>query len=103
MSIGSQLDVFLKHEGLVAEAEAAASKRVRVSVAESVRIVRELQELTQTRLAELTGIPRSTISAIENGRMKLNVERAEVLACALQVHPAVLVLPTAETGTENDC
>ena len=39
--------------------------RVDVSVGESVRIVRELQELSQNDLAELTGIPQSTISAIE--------------------------------------
>ncbi|MGK7295949.1 MAG: helix-turn-helix transcriptional regulator [Candidatus Wenzhouxiangella sp. M2_3B_020] len=74
----------------MAEAQAVAARRVTVSVGESVRIVRELQELSQTRLAELTGISRSTISAIENGRVKLDVERAKVLARALQVHPAVL-------------
>ena len=34
-----------------------------------MRILRELQELTQGQLAKLTGIPQSTISAIENGRV----------------------------------
>lgn len=37
-----------------------AKKRVEVSVGESVRILRELQELSQTQLAELTGIPQAT-------------------------------------------
>ncbi len=46
-----------------------AKKRVEVSVGESVRILRGLQELSQSRLAELTGIPQATISAIENGRV----------------------------------
>jgi transcriptional regulator with XRE-family HTH domain len=70
-----------------------ARQRVTVSVGESVRIVRELQELTQSQLARLTGIPQSTISAIENNSVNLGVERAKVLARALRCHPAVLVFP----------
>lgn len=70
-----------------------AKKTVAVSVGESVRIMRELQELSQNRLAELTGIPQSTISAIENDRIQLGIERAKVLATALRCHPAVLVFP----------
>ena len=70
-----------------------AKKRVEVSVGESVRILRELQELSQSQLAELTGIPQATLSAIENGRVNLGVERAKVLARALKCHPAVLVFP----------
>lgn len=34
-----------------------ARKRVEVSVGESVRILRELQELSQRQLSELTAIP----------------------------------------------
>ena len=70
-----------------------AEKRVDVSVGESVKIIRELQELSQNKLAELTGIPQSTISAIEHGRVQLGVERAKVLARALKCHPSVLVFP----------
>ncbi len=70
-----------------------AKKRVQLSVGESVRIVRQLQELSQNQLAELTGIPQSTISAIETDRTKLGVERAKKLARALRVHPSVLVFP----------
>ena len=70
-----------------------AKKTVDVSVGESVRIVRELQELSQTQLAELTGIPQSTISGIENDRISIGVERAKTLARALKCHPAVLVFP----------
>jgi transcriptional regulator with XRE-family HTH domain len=70
-----------------------AKRRVKVSVGESVRIMRELQELSQNQLAELTGIPQTTISAIENERIRLGVERAKVLARALRCHPAVLVFP----------
>jgi transcriptional regulator with XRE-family HTH domain len=70
-----------------------AKKRIDVTVGESVRIVRELQGLSQNRLAEATGISQATISSIERGRVNLGVERAKVLARALRVHPAVLVFP----------
>lgn len=70
-----------------------AKKRVEVSVGESVRIVRELQGLSQNQLAEKTGISQATISAIENDRVSLGVERAKILARALRCHPAVLVFP----------
>ena len=76
-----------------------ARRRVPVSVGESVRIVRELQELSQSQLAALTGIPQTTISAIENGRVNLGVERAKVLARALKCHPAVLVFPGWDIST----
>ena len=74
-----------------------AKKRITVSAGESVRIIRELQGLSQNQLAQRTGIPQATLSAIENDRVRLGVERAKVLARALNCHPAVLVFP----GWEN--
>ena len=68
-----------------------AKKRIDVSVGESVRIMRELQEMSQNDLAQACGIPQSTISAIENNRINLGVERAKQLARALKCHPAVVV------------
>jgi transcriptional regulator with XRE-family HTH domain len=79
----------------------SAKKRVEVSVGESVRILRELQELSQSELSRLTGIPQATISAIENDRVNLGVERAKVLARALKCHPAVLVFPGWEVSLES--
>lgn len=70
-----------------------SKKRVDVSVGDSVRIIRELQGLSQNELARISGIPQSTLSAIENDRVNLGVERAKVLARALKCHPAVLVFP----------
>ena len=78
-----------------------ARQRVEVSVGESVRIVRELQGLTQNGLSKLTGIPQSTISAIENDSVNLGVERAKVLARALNCHPAVLVFPGWKVEKES--
>lgn len=78
-----------------------AQKSIEVSVGESVRILRELQELSQNELAILTSIPQSTISAIENDRVSLGVERAKILARALKCHPAVLVFPGWDVHHES--
>lgn len=78
-----------------------AQKTVNVSIGESVRILRVLQELSQNDLAKLTGIPQSTLSAIENDRVNLGVERAKILARALKCHPAVLVFPGWDVQQES--
>ena len=65
----------------------AARRHIDVSVGESVRILRELQELSQNDLADISGIPQSTISAIENDRVSLGVERAKTLARASRLNP----------------
>ena len=78
-----------------------AQKAVDVSVGESVRIIRELQGLSQLELSRMTGISQSTLSAIENDRVNLGVERAKVIARALRCHPAVLVFPGWEVNQES--
>jgi len=77
-----------------------AKKRIEVTAGESIRIIRELQELSQNQLSHLTGIPQATISAIENNRVQVGVERAKILARALKVHPGVLVFPGWELPNE---
>lgn len=78
-----------------------AKRKTELSVGVAVRTVRELQELSQNELAEITGIPQSTISAIEHDRVKLGVDRAKVLARALRVHPSVLVFPGWDLDAES--
>jgi transcriptional regulator with XRE-family HTH domain len=58
-----------------------------------LKVLRELQSLTQGDLAEKTGISQSNISAIENDIKNLGRERALILAHALRVHPSVLLFP----------
>jgi len=77
-----------------------AQKRTDVSIGESVKIIRELQELSQNELASITGIPQSTLSAIEHDKINLGVERAKILARALKCHPAVLVFPGWDVNRE---
>jgi len=80
---------------------ARAKRHIEVSTGASVRTLRELQELSQNQLADLCGIPQSTISAIENDRVRLGVERSKTLARALKCHPAVLVFPGWDVEVES--
>ena len=68
-----------------------AKMNVGVSAGESVRLIRELQELSQTKLSKLTGIPVATLSAIENDTISLSTQRARVLARALRCDARVLL------------
>lgn len=78
-----------------------AKRNVEVSTGESVRIIRELQGLSQSQVARLSGIPQSTISGLERGRINLGVERAKQLGRALRCHPAVLVFPGWDVERES--
>jgi len=82
-----------------------AKKRIDVTVGESVKIIRELQGMSQNDLSKASGIPQSTISAIENDRINLGVERAKTLARVLECHPAVLVFPgwSNALGPDQGC
>ncbi|CAN5409852.1 hypothetical protein BH10PSE19_BH10PSE19_07630 [soil metagenome] len=60
---------------------------------EAIKIIRELQSLSQNDLATLSGISQSNISALEKGTTRLGRERALMLAKALHVHPSVLLFP----------
>lgn len=60
---------------------------------ESLKMLRELQGLSQNELTKLTGISQSNISAIESGSRQMGRERALIFAKALHVHPAVLLFP----------
>lgn len=60
---------------------------------EALKMIRELQGLTQADLAKKTGISQSNISALEGNARQMGRERAIVFAKALRVHPAVLLFP----------
>lgn len=75
-----------------------AKNRIAMTPGQSLKVIRELQELSQNELAKISGLPQSTISGMESGRINIGVERAKVLAEALRVHPAVIVFPGWEVG-----
>lgn len=70
-----------------------AKVQVSVTPGEMLRTLRELQEMSQSDLAEETGLSQSNVSALETGARNIGRERALVLAKALKVHPAVLLFP----------
>jgi transcriptional regulator with XRE-family HTH domain len=70
-----------------------ARVRVVLTPGDALRIAREAQEMSQAQLATACGIAQGTISSLEQGRAALGAARAEKLARALRVHPAVLLWP----------
>ena len=96
MTIGKNVKKMLASGGFV-----SAKPQLALTPGESVRIVRELQEMSQNELARVSGIPQTTISGIESGRINLGVERAKTLARALRVHPSVLLFPGWDVEKES--
>jgi transcriptional regulator with XRE-family HTH domain len=92
MTTGKKVKAILKGGEFI-----PAKTRVTMTPGQSLRVIRELQELSQNELAKISGLPQSTISGMESGRINIGVERAKVLALALRVHPAVIVFPGWET------
>jgi transcriptional regulator with XRE-family HTH domain len=70
-----------------------ARARVILTPGDAVRVAREAQGMTQAELAAASGLTQPTLSSLEGGRASLGAERAEKLARALRVHPAVLLWP----------
>ena len=70
-----------------------AKINIKITPAQMLRTLRELQELSQKELAELTGMTQSNISALETGARQIGRERALILSKALKVHPAVILFP----------
>lgn len=60
---------------------------------DTIRILRQISEWSQKELEAQTGIPQTTISAIENNRQNLGVERTKVFAKVFNVHPSVILFP----------
>ena len=58
-----------------------------------LKTLRELQEISQNELVELTVMSQSNISALESGARQIGRERALVFAKSLKVHPAVILFP----------
>lgn len=67
-----------------------------LSTGEVIRMLRELKGWTQKTLAESSGISVTNISLLENGRVDIGKKRAEQLAGAFGVHPAIIVFPEYE-------
>lgn len=78
-----------------------ATQRVLVSAGESVRVVREMQELSRPELANISGIALNVLKAIERKQIALSAEYAAILARSLRVHPAVLLKTYVSDDSES--
>ncbi len=64
----------------------------------NVRKYRTEMGLSQERLAELAGLHRTYISAIERERRNISIENIEKLAKALNVEPYLLLVKPEQTN-----
>jgi len=67
-----------------------------LTTGEVIRLLRELKGWTQRELARRSGINAANISLLENERVDIGKKRAEQLAKAFQVHPAIIMFPEYE-------
>jgi len=74
-----------------------ARQHARVSTGEVIRILREKKGWTQEELAKRSGISSSNLSMLENDRLDIGKKRAEQIAKAFAVHPAIIMFPEYES------
>ena len=94
MSAGKKIKELLKGEFV------PVKKYGKLTPGKALKIYRELQGLTQTELAEKSGLKQATISSLEHDRVVMGIDRAKVLARALKVHPAVLAFADWDMTSE---
>jgi len=81
-----------KNEFIVAEKHAA------ITTGEAIKMLRDLKGWTQEELAKRSGINAKNISLLENNKIDIGKKRAEQLANAFGVHPAIIMFPEYEAA-----
>lgn len=74
----------------------AAEAHASLTTGEVIKMLRELKEWTQKTLAQRSGISITNLSLLENGKVEVGKKRAEQLAKAFDVHPAIIMFPEYE-------
>lgn len=74
----------------------AAKSHATLTTGEVIRMLRELKAWTQAELADRCGVSATNISLLENGRVEIGKRRAEQIARAFGVHPAIIMFPEYE-------
>ena len=74
----------------------AAEKHAVITTGETIRMLRELKGWTQEELSRRSGINSKNISLLENNNIDIGKKRAEHLANAFGVHPAIIMFPEYE-------
>ena len=73
-----------------------AKPHASLSTGEVIKLLRELKGWTQKELAKRSGISATNISMLENERVEIGKKRAEQLAKAFKLHPAIIMFPEYE-------
>lgn len=76
---------------------ATAKPHAQLSTGEVIFMLRELKGWTQEELARRSGINAVNISLLENEKVEIGKRRAEQLAEAFDVHPAIIMFPEYES------
>jgi transcriptional regulator with XRE-family HTH domain len=74
----------------------APKSHARLTTGEVIRMLRELKGWTQAELARRSGIKATNLSLLENDRVEIGKKRAESLAKAFRIHPAIIMFPEYE-------
>ncbi len=75
---------------------APARPHAKLTSGEVIRMFRDLKGWTQAELAKRSGINSTNLSLLENDRVEIGKKRAEQLAKAFNVHPAIIMFPEYE-------
>lgn len=79
-----------------------AKQHAVLTTGEVIKMLRELKEWTQEDLAKRCKINATSISLLENNKVDIGKRRAEQLARAFNVHPAIIMFPEYEAGEINN-
>lgn len=74
----------------------SAKPHAKLTTGEVIKMLRELKGWTQKELAKLSGINIVNISMLENKKIEIGKKRAEQLAKAFDIHPAIIMFPEYE-------
>lgn len=73
-----------------------AKPHAKLTTGEVIKMLRDLKLWTQEELAKRSGISPTNLSALENDRVEIGKRRAEQLAKAFNIHPAIIMFPDYE-------
>ncbi len=77
----------------------SAKPHIAITTGEVIRMLRDLKGWTQAELAKRCRISVTNISLLENEKVEIGKRRAEQLAKAFDIHPAIIMFPEYE-GSE---
>ena len=67
-----------------------------LTTGEVIRMLRELKGWTQAELARRCGIIATNLSLLEDEKVEIGKKRAEQIAKAFGIHPAIIMFPEYE-------